>query len=97
MTRPSAPAPPKQPARAAGHDACSRERVSDIPHVFRFVSFAVACAAIGCDDCKRGCDEVYQECIETNSREDCGDERDRCEDACRAEDAIWDGEGAEGQ
>jgi hypothetical protein len=69
--------------------------VNNIVRAFRFMSFAVVGASIGCDDCQRGCDEVYQECIENKSREECGGERDRCEDSCRAEDQIWDGEQGE--
>jgi hypothetical protein len=52
---------------------------------------AVACTALGCDECERACDEDYQECIAESSREDCGDERTVCENTCRAEDAqTWD-------
>jgi hypothetical protein len=71
------------------------ERVTNILRTLRFVSFSIACATTACDDCERGCDEVYQECIEKRSGEECGDERARCEDACRAEDSRWEGEQAE--
>lgn len=67
----------------------------NVLRLLRSVSLVAACAALGCDDCERGCDEVYQDCLENNSREECGDDRERCENACNAEDAIWEGQEGE--